>query len=466
MRWLVVLATSLALGGCKKANPDYCCTGADCAEQRQCPDDLFCDNEGAFGDLEHSCVEPPGTPCSESNPCDGEAPVCHDGLCVECEEAEDCTAAQPVCSGELTCDGCAGNDDCALHAEATPVCGDDGACRACAGGDECTSGVCDTEVGGCVAADDVLYVEEGADGADCTAEAPCGAIQQAVALAEGDRVWILVAEGSYAGTVTLDDVTVRIIGYGADLIPTSLMSGLVVRGGADVLVEGLRIHDATGTGSGGDGINCANDVDSPILRVRRATIEGNDDEGIEALACTVELTRSVLRGNVGGALTVEDSDFTIINNFVYENGGVDEPGGVSVRGNPPGGETAARIEHNTVVRNIGPDGVVSGVTCSEVVTELTFRNNIVWGNNATASSQVLGATCAHRFSLIGPQEVSGEGNLNVAPTYIDQGSDDYRLEDGSTGIDTAADSDVLVDHEGDARPAGDGPDMGADERAP
>jgi hypothetical protein len=463
-RWLYGALVLLAATSCKKANPDYCCTAADCAEQSACPDGLFCDNEGAYGDLSNSCVEPPGEPCSESSPCDGDA-ICHDGLCVECEEGFHCSEVAPVCGEDFTCGECAGNEDCGRFTS-SPVCGEDGACRACASGDECESGVCDTAGGGCVAAEHVLYVDGDALGDMCTAVGPCNTIQEAVDLAAGDRIWILVAEGSYAETLTLDGVTVRIIAHGADLVPgAALMSAVVVRAGADVLIEGLRIHDASGTGSGGDGINCANDVESPVLRVHRATIENNADEGIDALACTVEVTRSVLRGNDGGALKLEESDFTIINDFIYENGDADAAGGVTVRGNPPGGAAAARLEHNTIVRNSGPDAVVAGVTCAEVTSTLTFRNNLIWGNNATAPAEVVGASCAHESSLIGPTAADGDGNLNEAPSYVSQGSDDYRLDRGSSGIDAAADSDVVIDHEGDPRPAGDGPDIGADERA-
>jgi hypothetical protein len=195
------------------------------------------------------------------------------------------------------------------------------------------------------------------------------------------------------------------------------------------------------------------------------TIEDNADEGLEAVSCTLEILRSVFRHNDGGAMTLETGDFTVINNFIYENG-VDEIGGVSVRGNPPGGAAAARLEHNTIVRNSGPDATTVGVTCSEVTTALTFRNNIVWANSATAPAETSGDNCAHRSSLIGPEPVSGDGNLNDAPTYLDQAGDDYRLDDGSAGIDAAASSDVAIDFEGDPRPSGDAPDMGADERTP
>ena len=88
----------------------------------------------------------------------------------------------------------------------------------------------------------------------------------------------------------------------------------------------------------------------------------------------------------------------------------------------------------------------------------------MWGNNPAARAEVSGDACAYRFSLIGPVEVAGDGNLNEAPSHVDQAADDYRLQRGSTGIDAAADSDVTIDHEGDERPAGAAPDMGADER--
>ena len=360
---LFAAALALAATACKKANPDYCCTGADCAEPRACPDGKFCDNDGAFGDLENSCIDAPGATCSDEEPCGGDAPICHEGLCVQCTAAEDCGASAPVCGDDMSCGACAGDQDCQAHA-AAPVCGEDGACGPCVAGADCASGVCDAAGGGCVAPADILHVESGADGADCTAEAPCGSIQQAIDLAAGDRVWIRVAEGSYAETLTLHGVTARIVADGADLVPgDALVSAVLVTGAADVLIEGLRIHAASGTGAGGDGIHCTNAVDSPVLAVRRAIIEDNADEGIEAISCSVEVTQTVLRRNDGGAITLEGSDFALINDFIYENG-PDEPGGVSIRGNPPGGAGAARLEHNTIVRNGGPEASISGVTCS------------------------------------------------------------------------------------------------------
>lgn len=461
---LATAAALVAATGCKKANEDYCCTSAACAEERGCPDGMVCDNEGERGGLANSCVEVAGETCGPDDPCGDGAPICHQGVCVECEESSDCGAGAPVCDpGALSCDGCVDADDCAAYADA-PVCGDEGACRVCLAGDECASGVCDTAAGGCVAADDVLYVETGGDGDGCTAEDPCGAIQQAIDLADGQRVWILVAPGSYAETLSVVGTTARILADGADLVPGgAVMSAVIVRGAANLVIEGLRIHDASGTGTSGDGVNCANDVDSPLVVLRRVIIEDNADEGVDANVCTIEITRSTLRHNDGRALSLEDTDFVVIDNFMYENGGADQPGGVTVRGNPPGGADSARLEHNTIVRNSAPDGTVAGITCADVTAGLTFRNNLVHANDAAAPAEVVGANCVHEYSLIGPIEAAGANNVNDAPTYVDQAGDDYRLDRGSAGIDAAAPSDVDIDHEGDERPFGDGPDIGADE---
>jgi hypothetical protein len=157
----------------------------------------------------------------------------------------------------------------------------------------------------------------------------------------------------------------------------------------------------------------------------------------------------------------------VLNNFILTNGNADNvSGGVVVTGNPPGGASAGRLEHNTVSGNVGPNDEPSGVQCLAVTTGLTFRNNIIYGNQGS-TTQVAGNNCSHRYSLIGPIGVAGMGNVgDAAPDFVKPEENLFHLEPASRGVDEGEESDVALDFDGEARPQGDGPDMGADEVVP
>ena len=317
---------------------------------------------------------------------------------------------------------------------------------------ECESGLCDLTSGACVRAGNILYVAADGTGADCTEATPCGSIQQAVDQTGGQHTWIQVGAGSYTETVTITGKSVHIVGAGAELSPAALQQPCVhVSGDADVLIEGLRLHDAGGTGDADDGIACDTSGGVPALRIARALIDGNGDKGVDAAGCTVAIVQSVVRGNGRGGLLLDGADLLVINDVIVQNGSpVSAIGGASVSG-----LAGSRVEHVTIADNVVQDGIAGGLICTG---GLALRNNIVFGNDEVGTGQVSG-NCPHRFSLIGPTGEDGQGNLTDPPTF----TGDYHLADGSSGIDAAEASDVEVDIDGDARPSGDGPDMGADE---
>jgi hypothetical protein len=57
----------------------------------------------------------------------------------------------------------------------------------------------------------------------------------------------------------------------------------------------------------------------------------------------------------------------------------------------------------------------------------------------------------------------GAGSLSGDPYFLDPGAGDYRLTRGSAAIDTGFDSGIPVDFEYEARPLGNGVDIGFDE---
>lgn len=492
----LALLAAVAAGACTRKNSEFCCTTADaCARHGGDPEDKhpcsdpaapYCDNEGQYGEG-RTCIAPPGEPCGPDGQCDDpDTPICLEGLCVECGVAGDCPFSAPVCGAldhqcescsdesECTgfadrpycaagaCVGCRDGEDC--RAESAPVCDAAlGMCRGCLAGSECASEVCDWIGGGCVAEGDVLYVESGATGESCTREAPCGSLATAmeVGAAAGGETWIHMAAGDYQESVDVNGGSVRVVAEeGGNLRAGGIDQPVfMVRGGADLRISGLRIHDADGNGDGpGDGIYCTNSGGEPTVVLDRVVIEGNDDQGVDANSCKLTVSRSILRDNRRGGLALDSVDFDVTNNFILANGsGSAVSAGVLIDKNPP---TAGRLEHNTIVGNVNPAGSPSGIKCVLVGSLLTFRNNIIY-DNLGSDTQVDGDNCAHRYSVVGPDPVAGVENIQVAPSF--SSDTDFHLVAGSSGIDSAEASDVSIDFDGQPRPGAAANDIGADE---
>jgi len=487
--WLPAAAVALvtaAGAGCTRRNADFCCTAVEACERHggdselvRCPEDSdrpYCDNQ------QRTCIEPPGQPCGPAGECDDpETPICFEGLCVQCAGADDCPFSQPVCgAGDHQCGSCDDAAECEGFAdrpfcdqgacvgcrdggdcqEASPICdAAAGVCRGCTSADECPSAVCDWVGGGCVAEADVLYVATDGTGSQCTRDDPCDSIMQAVGQSTIDRNWILMAPDDYQETVDLDGRVIRIVGDGASLRGDIDSPVISVRGGADLMVTGLRIHSADGNGDGpGDGVYCTNAGGSATVLLDRVVIEGNDDQGVDANNCTLILARSILRDNRRGGLALDSVDFDVTNNLIVGNGtaAVVNAGGVLVGMNPP---TAGRLEFNTITLNSNMD-MPAGIQCVLVGNTLTFRNNIIY-DNVGSDTQVDSDNCVHRYSVIGPEPASGTMNISNAPTFLDDTT--FHLAPGSSGIDAAESSTVDFDIDGDSRPAGPASDIGADE---
>jgi hypothetical protein len=500
----------LGHAGCTASTERYCCDDeAACgAAVKTCdsPEYPWCDITGAFGTA-RTCIPNPfdgGSGCVNNEGCTATAPVCSEAhACVGCggDEAV-CTGYTdtPHCGEAGACVACRTSADC-LDVDA-PFCAPESAtCRACAIDAECASDVCDADSGRCADADDVLYVD-GVNGAagDCTQDAPCKTIQEAVVKAAGDRFTIKVAPGDYMETVSVTGKFLVLLGKGASVQPSALnMPAVSVTGSStaptELHIEGLRVHDAGGNGNA-DGLQCAAGAatSAPKVKIQDAELDGNASQGLESSGCDVEVTRSHLHDNAGGGIkvtngaievtraqivnnaggglsVVSDADFILVNNIIAKNGSPSTLfGGVRLSGTPPSGAAGVRFEFNTITGNTAQAGFTTGVTCSLLGVPTAMKNNIVYGNPvAGAGKQVTdGENCSWSYSNIGPgTNVGGTGNLNSAPAFVSESTADFHLATGSAGIDAAdpGSHDVAVDIDGDARPTpADGrSDMGADE---
>jgi len=124
------------------------------------------------------------------------------------------------------------------------------------------------------------------------------------------------------------------------------------------------------------------------------------------------------------------------------------------------------LDFNTITANIGSGPVDTGIACGTVTVPLTFSDNIVYANLVSGGGAQVGgsARCATTYSDIGPDAVSGLGNINADPMFVSSTNDDFHVASTSPvrdAADPAATRDK--DFDGDARPQGPRRDMGADE---
>jgi len=207
-----------------------------------------------------------------------------------------------------------------------------------------------------------------------------------------------------------------------------------------------------------------------------ATLDGNiiysnaayDGGGV----CLQESGNAILNGNIirdnsatvgasgyGGGLYINYSDAEMVNNVVIGNRANTAGSGIYVY------ESAPSLWHTTIHDNTGGNGSgISAFSVSNVVltnTILTSQtvglsvdaqtdatlNGVLWYNNGTNTS---GAVT--NFTVNNP--------LTGTPAFA---ADGYHLTAGSSAIDQGVNSGVEDDIDGDPRPQGEAPDLGADE---
>jgi len=138
------------------------------------------------------------------------------------------------------------------------------------------------------------------------------------------------------------------------------------------------------------------------------------------------------------------------------------------------GFCSGNILHNTIVGNgfgspydQGGAGLAIGPFNNEKA-----QNNIVVSNKGGMNSlQDSNSKNNHNLvwgnvdNYVGDAQ-TGAGDLSVDPMFVDPGNKDYRLQAGSPAIDTGAAWGLTTDFDGNERPAGAAPDLGAFEFQP
>ncbi len=516
----LALATTALIASCSSNNPLYCDLRNTCEDGER----NFCDIDQAYPGttLTNECIARPSAdacnraqPCTEPLVCSGEAM----GTCVECtknihcDNSLHCDPRNNQCTTDtiIACDPDAGGDaECAAAAEELPFCGVDEICVACRNNSDCegnlAKAVCD-EVdfscrgclenaecqsrlcgdGTCAASEDIVYVS-GADGVDdmnCGSQtSPCHSIEKGIEQVAGTRTTVLIAEGTYPERISIVDTSLNLRGEGQVLVRASLgdseqilsvsgTSQVVVRdiefamlsappsadmvscvdATAHLVLQDVLIHGANDAGVVGE--NCS-------LEIRNSTVSASSGVGVATTNGTLSLQASEILDNGKGGIDIDGSNYSIVNSFICHNGGpASVTGGVRIEATSNRDEEFA---YNTIAQNsrVNTAGIGSALRCE--VTAVVASNNIFMLEDGSSADLVSG--CDTQYSLFDTDSLmaTGTGNISAEATFKEPATRNFHLLSGSAGIDEANMIPAIdVDYDGEARPQGAGPDMGADE---
>jgi hypothetical protein len=433
----------------------------------------------------------------------GQAP---DAAIVECATSDQCIEAVPICDlGQGMCRGCAFDEECQDRAPQSPICAPDGRCGECASGpnctdpdrpvcdpdtltcrgcqahDECASTVCDIDASACVDPALIVYVSStGSFDAGCgTQDLPCRNLREGVDLLTFDRSYLRLA-GMFSERLILSGKTVRVIGEGAtlDLTPVDFDAdaGVVVNMFSQVEIDGLRVTNLSVAG----GIDCTQGE----LTLRRVTVDSNEGTGVSASECPLNIQesrildnsergvnaytssgvgslvieRSLIADNYRGGIDSNIAPLLIRNNLILRNSNLSEyQGAIRLNGGSSGNSF---ITYNTFVGNMVNQNYIGIIGCGGAV----LSSNIIWGNMYPMPSpdQTIIGCDEVRNNLSDSSLEDRPQNYLADPLFVSSSGDDYHLMPGSPALDLGEpDLANLLDYEGNPRPQGGGPDIGA-----
>lgn len=338
-----------------------------------------------------------------------------------------------------------------------------------------------------------LYVD-GAAGQDIltcgTTIAPCQTISYTLNSRASDGDTIRVAQATYTENLTID-------------ISVTLEGGYEATG----WTRDIAAYVTTIDGSGSN--NSTVDIQNATVAMEGFTITGGNSSGssgggLNAWGSSITISNTTFVSNTttenGGGLRTGDTDLTIIDSRIEGNRADQCGGGVwhgqsgtlrmvntIVAGNGSGGcgggimpfQTSLELINSTVAANYNIGGGGSGGIWvdfdNQVGRHVTVTNSIVWDNrgcdlcigndpNPTPLTVEVSYSDVDGGAWWDGTLLTGTGNIDANPWFVDSANGDYHLQAWSPAIDAGTATGAPdYDFEGDARPQNAGYDMGADE---
>lgn len=323
---------------------------------------------------------------------------------------------------------------------------------------------CDTSITRCVGpagdgSEDEAYLvalyvggEGCSDSSAGAATRPYCKIQDALKDPRARNGALAIAAGIYAEDLVLDRDAI-LIGQPGARIQTQSCPGIQIYDGARVVLQSLEL-----TGQGGIRVS-----DRASAQIRKTHLHGTSCLGVDCREATCVITRNRIQSNSRGGVALSNSQFTLVNNLIADNGSAGEFGGVHI--SAP--QTGSVFDNNTVADNKTPEDVPGGIVCQSAVE---IRNSILWQNGPEPEEKPadVSGPCTVRFSDVSQDlsTLSGTNNLSIDPLFLPTDSDEYHLRPGSPCVDRGeAQGAPTEDIDGNARPKGNGVDIGAHEAA-
>jgi len=267
--------------------------------------------------------------------------------------------------------------------------------------------------------------------------------------------------------------------------------GISITGAGGAVIEGNTIN-GNSAGTNGGGIYCFSTGGSVIqdneifeniagqdgggIRCYKSTVQNNrienntagtDGGGVYCIQSVIQgnkIAKNIAGQNGGGCYNSETSSLlvdssTLENNLISENSAEEYGGGICSSGS----HSSGTIVNNTISKNQAISKQGGGIVCLDSSSAVAL-NNILWGDipneiyiDSVSSIEVTYSDIQGGWP--------GEGNIDVAPLFVDSANDDYHLTDESPCISAGEFTlDVpTADIEGNPRPgpSGSEPDMGA-----
>ncbi|MBN1813527.1 MAG: hypothetical protein JXA14_16940 [Anaerolineae bacterium] len=174
----------------------------------------------------------------------------------------------------------------------------------------------------------------------------------------------------------------------------------------------------------------------------------------------------------GGGLDIYESDVTLTNNVVADNHANIAGSALYLR------RTFLSLLHTTIARNSGGDGSGIYVASWQGVYNTVALTNTILVSHTVGITVTAGNTATLEGTLWGSDswangtDWGGDGNIFTGtvnvwgdPAFVNPDGGDYHIGRGSAALDAGVDAGVTADIDGDPRPIGSKPDLGADEAA-